>query len=89
MCHSMTALHACKLQIKNLVATLTVSFPCSSQKSYREVVTIVIGLHCQLQKELCVVIEGMALGEVAGTTRYQQTIDGIKPVAQHLMQRYS
>lgn len=47
---------------------LTVICSCSgtsSQRSYREVVPIVVGLDCQLQKVLCVVVEGVALCQVA------------------------
>ena len=49
--------------------------------AYREEVAPVIGLYCQLEQVLCVVIEWMALGQVARPSRDQQTIDGIKPAA--------
>lgn len=77
-------MHACELQIKNFFGLTDSQLPLL--KPYREVVPIVVGLNCQLQQVLRVVVEGVALSEVAGTTRYQQTVDSVKPVASHLVQ---
>ena len=50
--------------------------------AYREEVAAVIGLNGQLEQILCVVVEWMAFGQVAGPSRNQQPVDGIKP-AEH------
>lgn len=47
--------------------------------AYREVVAVVIGVNGKMQQILCVVVKGMAGGEIPRASWHQQPIDGIKP----------
>ena len=53
-------------------------------EAYRKEVAAVVGLNCQLEQILCIIIEWVALGQVARPSGNQQPIDGIKPAISNM-----